>query len=97
MTGTRILPCADRLLDGEGWVVGKGAVPISGNRVEAVGRQADFGLPDGAGTIKARGPVLPGMCDVHLRSPCRAGEGAAEALERAHMSSAEIALRPVVV
>ncbi|MCU0906146.1 MAG: amidohydrolase family protein [Rhodobacteraceae bacterium] len=95
MAATRTIFRADRVLDGNGGIVERGAVLVRGSRIEAVGRQADIGLPDGADVIEASGTLLPGMCDVHvhLRSPGRPGEGAAEELELARMSWAEIALR----
>jgi imidazolonepropionase-like amidohydrolase len=91
----RILIRAARLLDGEGGVVDHAALLLSGTRVEAVGRQADIGTPEGAQVIETAGTVLPGLFDVHvhLRSPGLPGQGAAEELALARMSYAEIALR----
>jgi imidazolonepropionase-like amidohydrolase len=66
---TRKLFEADRVIDSSGGKpLEKGAVLVAKDRIEAVGRQADLGRPEGAEIITGpRGATLmPGMADVHV-------------------------------
>ncbi len=57
-----------RLIDGYGGPpLNNSVVLISGNRISAVGTQADTDIPDGARIIDADGrTVMPGMIDLHV-------------------------------
>jgi imidazolonepropionase-like amidohydrolase len=65
----RLLITADRLVDGTGAPpLAHGAALIEGERIVAVGRQADLGRPEGAQVVAAPpgGTLMPGMADVHV-------------------------------
>ncbi|MCU0907357.1 MAG: amidohydrolase family protein [Rhodobacteraceae bacterium] len=60
---------ADRLIDGTGAApVAGAAVLVAGDRILAVGRAADIGLPEGAEVIDASpgGTLMPGLVDAHV-------------------------------
>jgi imidazolonepropionase-like amidohydrolase len=60
---------ADLLIDGTGGAPLAGAaVLVEGDRVRAVGRAADIGIPEGAEVIDAPpgGTLMPGLVDVHV-------------------------------
>jgi imidazolonepropionase-like amidohydrolase len=60
---------ADRLVDGTGAApIEHAAILIEGDRIKAVGRAADIGVPEGAELIEAaRGTtIIPGLVDVHV-------------------------------
>lgn len=93
--GRPVLIRAHRLVDGTGYVQEGAALLCRAGRIEAVGRQADISIPDGATVLETDGTLLPGLCDVHvhLRAPGVSGEGGAEEMAMARLSFAEIALR----
>jgi len=69
MSATRLLIEADRIIDGSGAPpLHHGAVLVEGERILAVGRQADIGRPDGARIVTAPpgATLMPGMADVHV-------------------------------
>lgn len=83
------------LIDGKGGSIDQGAVLFEGDRIVAVGRAADIGVPEGAEIIDTDGTVMPGMFDahVHLRSPGTPDETGMHKWEMASMSYADMSLR----
>jgi len=60
---------ADRLVDGTGAQVLEGAaILMDGERIKAVGRAADIGVPEGAEVIDAAPgtTIIPGLVDAHV-------------------------------
>lgn len=60
---------ADRLIDGTGAAALEGAaILLEGERIKAVGRAADIGVPEGAEVINAAPgtTIIPGLADVHV-------------------------------
>ncbi len=59
---------ADQLIDGVGGRIERGAVLVEGERIVAVGRQADIGRPDATNVVTAPpgATLMPGMADVHV-------------------------------
>jgi imidazolonepropionase-like amidohydrolase len=58
---------AGRLIDGRGGVVERAALLVEGDRVAAVGREADVPRPEGALEVDASTrTVMPGLIDAHV-------------------------------
>lgn len=92
----RTLIKADRVIDGISKQPVEGAaLLIEGDRILAVDRAADIGVPDGASVVEAPGfTIMPGMIDAHVHlsysgSPNRVMFRA----EHTDLNYAEIALR----
>jgi imidazolonepropionase-like amidohydrolase len=87
----------DRAIDGTGRApIEKAAILIRGDRIVAVGRQADIGLPEGA-TVIATPPgttAMPGLIDAHIHLAYSGNpEPRAFRAELAELSYSRIALR----
>jgi len=77
VSGVFLAVRAQRVLDGTGRApIERGVVLIENERIKAVGRQADVGLPSGAEVLDC-GPhtVLPGLVDAHSHASIVPGLG----------------------
>ena len=88
----RHLIVADQVFDGEHVIEG-GAVLVEGDRIAAVGRQADLGQPEGA-RVHSAPTLLPGLIDAHVHLAFSGVTGRAAMLAEAmDQSYPEVALR----
>ena len=56
-----------KLIDGAGGVLEHATLLVQGERIAAVGRQADIAIPEGAQVIDApNATLMPGMVDAHV-------------------------------
>lgn len=87
---------ADKMLDGMGAELKRGAVLVDGARIAAIGRQADIGRPEGAEVVVAPegGTLMPGLIDAHVHL-AYSGASSRDAMlaEGMDQSYSEVALR----